>query len=419
MAQEEGQHASTREKTAPHPDDPRKPDEISDITKPSWKYVAQKTFREFSADQATDLAAALTYYGVLALFPALLAIVSLIGLVGDAEQVTNDVLDLLRGVVPESLLDGLREPIKNLASSQAAGFALVTGIVGALWSASGYVGAFSRAMNRIYSIQEGRPIWKLRPVTLAVTVLAVVAAVVIAALLALSGSVAESVADFIGIGSAGLLAWNIAKWPIVALLAVLVIAVLFYAAPNVKQPKFRWFSLGSTFALVTLVIASLGFAFYAANFSSYNETYGSIGGVIVFLLWVWIGNNALLFGAELNAELERGRELQAGIAAEEHIQLPPRDTTASDKKAKAHEKDVAQGRALRAQVDPDGVVEEDRAAKEVSKKEEKAAKKAERKAERETGDSTLITLGNIAIAATARKQSKAIVKAHQKKLRGK
>ena len=415
MAQEDGQHASTRKATAPSPEDPRKPDELSDITKPSWRYVAAKTLREYSADQATDLAAALTYYGVLALFPALLAVVSIIGLVGDAEKVSSDLLDLLGGLVPGSVLDGLREPIENLASSPAAGFALITGIVGAIWSASGYVGAFSRAMNRIYSIQEGRSVWKLRPVTLAVTVLAVIAAVVIAALLALSGEVAETVADVLGIGDAGLLVWNIAKWPIVAFLAVLVIAVLYYATPNVKQPRFRWFSLGSVVALVTLMLASLAFAFYVANFSSYNETYGSIGGVIVFLLWVWIGNNALLFGAELNAELERGRELQAGIAAEEHIQLPPRDTKASDKKARAHEKDVAQGRALRAQVDPDSVATEHHA-------EDKAARKAEREAKREKAaaesDGTLIKVGAMALRATAIQQSRQIMKAEKRKKRG-
>ena len=372
MARQAGERARAREKTAPDPDDPRKPDEISEITKRSWVYVLKKTAREFSADQATDLAAALTYYGVLAVFPALLAFVSLIGLFGDPGETTDSLLDLLGGLVPATTLDAIRGPLENLATSPAAGLAFVTGIVGALWSASGYVGAFSRAMNRIYAIQEGRPFWKLRPVTLAVTVVAILVAVVAALMITLSGPVAEQVGDLIGLGSTAVFVWGIVKWPVLAFLAVLIVALLYYTTPNVKQPKFRWMSFGALFALVVWVLASAGFAFYAANFSSYNETYGSIGGIIVFLLWIWISNLALLFGAELDAELERGRELQAGIEAEETIQLPPRDTKKSDKIEKQHQKDVADGRELREQstasndsgdsADEDGPVDQDDAA---------------------------------------------------------
>jgi membrane protein len=354
VAIETGQNASSREKTAPDPEDPRKPDSVTEITKPSWKYIAQKTLREFTADQCTDLAAALTYFGTLAVFPALLAFVSLIGLFGDAAETTDSLLDVVGGLVPADTLEAIRGPIEQLASSPAAGFALVTGILGALWSASGYVGAFSRAMNRVYAIQEGRPFWKLRPVTLLVTVIAIVFAVVAAALIVLSGPIAEQVADAIGLGETGLAIWSVLKWPVLLLLAVVVIAILYYATPNVKQPKFRWMSVGAFVALVVWLLASAGFGFYAANFSSYNATYGSIGGIIVFLLWIWISNLALLFGAELDAELERGRELQAGIAAEENIQLPPRDTKASDKKAAKHDEDVRVGRRLRGapEVDP-------------------------------------------------------------------
>lgn len=332
---------------APAPDDPRKPDELSEITKPSWKYVLRKTVREFQADEATDLAAALTYYGVLAVFPALLAFVSIVGLFGNAADTTDALVELLGGLVPSTTLDAIKEPIANLASSNAAGFTLAIGILGALWSASGYVAAFSRSMNRIYEIKEGRPFWKLRPVTLAVTVLAIVIAVVVALIVTLSGPVAEQAGAALGIGDTVLVVWNILRWPLLAFLAVLLIAVLYYATPNVKQPRFRWMSVGALLALVVWVVASAGFAFYAANFASYNETYGAIGGVIVFLLWVWISNIALLFGAELDAELERGRELQAGIAAEETIQLPPRDTTQIEKLEKQHEKDLAEGRRLR------------------------------------------------------------------------
>lgn len=347
MAKPEGQDASEREATAPSPDDPRKPDSPNDLTKRSWVYVFRKTLREFMSDQCTDLAASLTYFGTLALFPALLAFVSLIGLFGNAQKTTKSLLSLLGGLVPASTLDILREPISNLASSKAAGITLIVGILGALWSASGYVGAFGRAMNRVYGIREGRPIWKLRPVTLGVTVLAIVIAVLVALMLVVSGPIAEKIGDTLGLGQGVLVAWNIIKWPIIAALVVVILAVLYYAAPNVKQPKFRWTSMGSLVALVVWALASAAFALYAANFSKYNATYGAIGGVIVFLLWIWISNNALLFGAELDAELERGRELQAGIAAEENIQLPPRDTKQSDKADEKHAKDVRIGRALR------------------------------------------------------------------------
>jgi membrane protein len=347
VAEEEGQRASERAATAPDPDDERKPDSPTELTKPSWTYVLRKVVREYGTDQCTDLAATLTYYGTLAVFPALLAFVSILGLVANPRTVSSTLLKLLQGVLPASTLDAVRGAIENLVHTPAAGLGLVVGILGALWSASGYVGAFARAMNRIYGVQEGRPVWKLRPVTLLVTTIGIVAAVIAAVLVAVSGSVARQLGDLVGLGPGAVLVWSIVKWPILVALAVLVLAVLYYATPNVKQPKFRWMSMGSFVALLVLAIASTAFAFYAANFTHYNATYGSIGGVIVFLLWFWIANNALLFGAELDAELERGRELQAGMAAEEDIQLPPRDTRQSDKKAEKHAKDVRMGRRLR------------------------------------------------------------------------
>lgn len=355
MARQPGVRASTRERTAPEPDDPRKPDEVSDITGRSWKYVLRKTVREFSSDQVPDLAAALTYYAVLAVFPALLAFVALVGLFGDAAKTVQTLLDLLAPLLPAAMLEAVREPIEQLAGSPLAGFAFVTGVVGALWSASGYVGAFSRAMNRIYQIQEGRPFWKLRPVTLAVTVLAVVVAVISAVIIAATGPIARELGELLGLGEGVVAVWNIARWPILALFAVLLVAVLYYATPNVRQPRFRWMSVGAAVALAVWAAASAGFAFYVANFAGYEATYGSIGGIIVFLLWVWISNIALLFGAELDAELERARQLQAGIAAEKVIQLPPRDTSRSDKTERQHREDVARGRALRVRAsgDPD------------------------------------------------------------------
>ena len=336
-----------RRKAAPSPDDPRKPDGPDDIHKRSWKYVLRKTMREFLSDQCQDIAASLTYYGVLALFPALIALVSLLGVIGQRGEAVDALLGIVQDVAPGDAADTIRGPLEQFASSPAAGFALVSGVVLAIWSASGYVSAFSRAMNRIYEIDEGRPFWKLKPVQLLVTVIAIVLILVAVLLLVVSGPVTDALGDALGVGAVAKTVWSIAKWPVLALVVVLIVAILYYATPNAKQPKFRWMSMGAFLALVMLVVASLLFGIYVANFSNYDRNYGSLAGVVIFLLWLWIANLALLFGAEFDAELERGRQLQAGIAAEEDIQLPPRDTRTSDKKAKAEEKDIEEGRKIR------------------------------------------------------------------------
>lgn len=331
---------------APEPDDPRKPDEPTDLTKPSWLYVLRKTYREFLRDQVTDLAAALTYWAVLAVAPAALALVSLLGLFGDGEQIVEDVLAEANRVTGMDT-SAIETVLTNAADGQGAGFALVAGLAVALWSASGYVNAFGRAMNRVYETDEGRPIWKLRPIMLLVTLVLLVMVALVMVAMVLSGPVAQAVGGVIGLGEEAVTIWNVAKWPVVVVLVTLIIAILYYATPNVRQPRFRWLSVGSFVALVVWAVGTVGFAFYVGNFGSYNQTYGTLAGVIVFLLWLWLTNNALLFGAELDAELERARQLQAGIAAEETIQLPPRDTKASEKKAQQHAEDVAKGRRLR------------------------------------------------------------------------
>ncbi|MDZ5663683.1 YihY/virulence factor BrkB family protein [Nocardioides sp. S-58] len=324
-----------------------KPDSPGQLTKPSWTYVLRKTVREFMDDQCTDLAAALTYYAVLALFPAALAMLSIVGLVSDGRKTVDALLKVLEDIGAGSAASTLEPTLVQLSQSSAAGLALVLGIAAALWSASGYVGAFGRGMNRIYEIEEGRPIWKLRPMMLLVTVITVVLTALVALSLVLTGPAAEAVGNAIGLGSTVVTVWNIAKWPVMLLVVVFIVALLYYATPNVKQPKFRWISVGAAVAIVVWILASAAFGFYVANFSSYGKTYGSLAGVIVFLLWLWITNLALLFGAELDAELERGRELQAGLPAEEEIQLPPRDTTKIDKAEEKEREDVARGRRLR------------------------------------------------------------------------
>lgn len=311
---------------APHPDDPRKPDSPSELSKPQWKGVLKRTVKEFNEDQCTDSAAALTYYALLALFPALIAMVSLIGLVSDPEAAVNNLLQIVSDLGGQSGVDALRPAIERVVQN-AAGAGLGIGLLGAIWSASGYVGAFARAMNRIYEVEEGRPFWKMRPLQLLITVVGLITVAAVAVALIATGPVAQSIGDVIGLGDTAVTVWNIAKWPVLVIVVALLIAGLYYATPNVKQPKFRWFSMGSGIALVVWIVASLGFGFYVANFSSYGATYGTLAGIVIFLLWLWITNNALLFGAEFDAEMERGRELQAGIpGAEDQIQLPPRDT---------------------------------------------------------------------------------------------
>ncbi len=338
---------STTESRPPDPDDPRKPESPTDLTKPSLLFVLRKTLREFQQDQCTDLAAALTYYAVLSLFPALLVLVSLLGVFGQGRETVDTVLNTASSVVPADAMDLLRPSIEQLVASPSAGIALITGVLGAVWSASGYVGAFGRAMNRIYEIDEGRPVWKLRPLQLVLTLGGLVLAAAVVVMLAVSGPIAQAVGDAIGAGSIAVTTWNIAKWPVIVVCVVLAVAVLYYATPNIKQPKFRWISIGAGFAILTWLVASVGFGFYVANFGSYNKTYGALAGVIVFLLWLWITNLALLFGAELDAELERGRQLQAGLGAERDLQLPPRDTRVLDKNEAAEQKDIERAEELR------------------------------------------------------------------------
>ncbi len=293
-----------------------------------WIATLKRTIREFQDDDITDRAAALTYYSVLALFPALIALVSIVGLVADPRTVTDSLDQIVSDLGPASASETFSGPIRSITSNRgAAGVLFVVGVVGALNAASSYVGAFIRASNVIYEVEEGRPFYKLRPLQMLVTLVCVIMLALVAVALVVTGPLAEAVGDAIGIGSAVVTVWDIAKWPVMALIITLIFSLLYYATPNVKQPKFKWFTMGGLLALVVWIIASALFAFYVSNFSSYNKTYGSLAAVVVFLVWLWISNVAVLFGAEFNAELERGRELEAGMTeAEETIQLPPRDT---------------------------------------------------------------------------------------------
>jgi membrane protein len=312
-APETDQISGTRADYAPEGADP----------KPTTGGTLKRTVKEFSEDNLTDWAAALTYYGVLALFPALIALLSIIGLLTDPRTLT----DALTAVVPVSAAETLNPVIQQIAGNTGtAGFALIFGLAGAIWTASGYVGAFTRAANVVYETPEGRKIWKLKPLQLLITLIGILFAAVIVAMLALSGPVVEAVGSAIGIGETGITVWNIVKWPVVLVVLALMIAVLYYSTPNVKLRGFKWMSPGAAVAIVVAIVASAAFAFYAANFSNYNATYGALAGVVVFLIWFWLINVSLLFGIELDAEIERTRELKEGVPrADKEIQLDARE----------------------------------------------------------------------------------------------
>ena len=296
----------------------------TEVIKHSWKDVVRRTVREFKEDDLTLLAAALTYYGVLSLFPGMLVLVSILGLLGTST--TQPLVDNLAALTPGPARDVVTSSIRNLQdASGAAGFAFVLGILGALWSASGYVGGFMKASNIIYEVEEGRPFWKLRPLQIAVTVLLVLVAAVISLSIVVTGPLAQRVGDVIGLGDTTVTVWNIAKWPVIAIVVSQVIAFLYWVAPNVRQPGYRWISPGGIFAVVLWIVASAAFAFYVSNFGSYNKTYGSLTAVIIFLVWLWITNVVILLGAEMNAEVERERQIRQGHPPEEEPFLPQRE----------------------------------------------------------------------------------------------
>ncbi len=339
--------ARERERTAAPPDDGAKADSPTDVSARGWRTTAKSALAEFQRDQCTDLAAALTYYSVLAIFPAILALVSLLGVFGQGESTTQALLDVVRQLGQADAAKQLEEPVRAMVGASGAGFALVLGIATALFSASGYVGAFGRAMNRVYGVAEGRPVWKLRPQQVLLTLGLVLMAAVVLVGLVVSGPLAEVVGRRIGLQAATVTVFDVAKWPVLLGVVVVMVAVLYYWTPNVRQPRFRWVSVGAAVAIVAWVLASIGFGFYVTSFGSYAKTYGSLAGIVVFLLWLWITNLALLFGAEVDAELERVRELESGIKAEHSVQLPLKDSSGADKAQEKYDDRVREGRRIR------------------------------------------------------------------------
>lgn len=292
----------------------------------TWPLL-KRTFNEFQEDNLSDWAAALTYYGLLSLFPALIAMVAIVGLVFDPKEVTEAITDVVTQLGPSSAADTFADPIRSVASSStASGVLLIVGVLLALNAASGYVGAFIRASNIIWETPEGRGFFKLRPLQIGITLVMILMLIVVALGLILTGPLVEAVGNAIGVGETAVTIFDIAKWPFLLAVVIVMFGVLYYASPNVTPPGFRWITMGSLVAVAIWLIASALFAFYVANFGSYDKTYGTLGGVVALLVWFWITNLALLFGMQLNSERERDREIEAGIPrADKEIQLKPRD----------------------------------------------------------------------------------------------
>jgi len=295
----------------------------------SWWQVVRRTVKEFNDDNLTDWAAALTYYSVLSIFPGLLVIVALLGLFG--QSTIDTVVQDIGGAAPDAVRDLLVNATRGLRNSQdTAGVLAIVGLAGGLWSASNYVGAFMRASNAVYDVPEGRPIWKTLPIRVGLTVVVAVLLTASVLIVVLTGSLAEYVGDLIGAGSTTVTVWNIVKWPVLVIIISQILALLYWATPNAKQAGVRWVSPGGILAVVLWLAASAGFAFYVANFSSYNKTYGSLAGVVIFLVWLWISNIAVLLGAEFDAELHRGRAIETGHPDDEEPFVRLRDDRALD-----------------------------------------------------------------------------------------
>ena len=304
----------------------RKARRFGDLPDGAWRRIARRTFDQYQADGITNLAAALTYRSILSLFPGLIALVALLGVLGQYPQTFDAVLKIVASFAPPSTVQTVSVPVRQIILHKGgAGALLGAGLAGVIWAASGYVGTFSWAANVLWEAKRGRSWYRQWPFNVAVTLVALVLITAVLLALVLSGPIANSVGRQLGVGSTGLTIWSIARWPAIVAVVTFMISGLYYVAPNVRPPSWRWLTPGAILAVVAWAVASLGFAVFLANFGSYNKVYGTLGAIVTFLIWVWLANVAALLGIELDAEVERERELAVHEpGAAERIQLPLR-----------------------------------------------------------------------------------------------
>jgi membrane protein len=291
------------------------PMKIRQLRWSTWRGVLWRSLVGYPKGGCIDFAGAMTYRAVTAMIPSLVVIVSLVNLVTDGQAAVDAVVAILRDLGAGSIVanSGLRTVLDSLLVKQGSASVLLgSGLFGAIWSGSGYVAAFTRASNRIYGVREGRPWWKVQLLQFGLATVALVLLAVEAAGLVISGPLAKLVGDRVHAGAPFRLAWSAGRWPVLVLIAVVLLSLLFWIAPNVRQPRFRWLTLGGTVALAVWIAVSFGFGLYVANFGSYDRTYGSLGAIMVFLVWLYLSNSALLLGVQVNAEVQRGRLIQAG-----------------------------------------------------------------------------------------------------------
>lgn len=327
--------------------DKHKPSSPVKLSPASWKYALKRTLKEFGRDQCTDLAAGLTYYAVLSVFPAMIAFVSILSLVGEAQRTEEFLLDMLSDMVEDDFMATIETMIAQVTAAPGAGLGLAIGVLVALWTASNYVNAFSRAMNRILNAEEGRSVLQLRPVLYGITAALIILVAAAAVMLVVSGPLAASIGSAVGLGETAVTVWNWATPAVLVLVAATCIALLYSFTPNIRQPGAKWISAGALVAIAVMLLSTVGVGFYIGNFANYEATYGALAGVIIFLFWIYIMNVVLLLGAEFNVELERARQLQGGITAERTLMLAPRQTAGTHKQHEKHEALVAAGKSLR------------------------------------------------------------------------
>ena len=330
-------------------------DSPAQLSESDWRIILTRTVHEYRINQVQDIAAALTFYTVLASLPALLAVFAMLGIFGSAEAVVNGVMQVIEELGGGSVVDALNEPLDQLLNASHAGWAFITGLAATLWATSGFVGSFGRGMNRIYEVEEGRPFWEMRPAMLTVSAVLIVLASIAAFCLVLTGPVAEAAARVLGLDEGVVFWWDLGKLPLLAAIGIFVMALLYWAAPNVKRRNLRWFSVGAVGALLVWVLTTTLFGLYVLGFGTYTRVYGVLGMVIAFLLWIWLSHLAMIFGAVLDTEVERARQLRAGVAAEERVHLPLRDTRLIEKNGAQRASDVRASLSMRADAAVGGV----------------------------------------------------------------
>jgi membrane protein len=285
--------------------------------------IGKRTLVAFYDDQMTHHAAALTYYSLMSLFPALLIAVSLLGIVGQYPATYDAIVGYLRDVAPASALDALDSSVRHaLQSKGTAVTTLAVSAVVALYGATGVLEATRRALNVVFDVKHGRSFLQRKTVDVLSSVVLMTLVLTTLVLVFVGGRFARDLLGFAGLGGTGADVWSVVRWPVAVALAVFVFSFLYYVTPDVEQRSFRWITPGAAVGVAVWLLASYGFSVYISSFADVGAVYGAFAGAIVLVGWMWLSNVALLLGAEVNAAIERDRELHAGAPREPTLQLP-------------------------------------------------------------------------------------------------